>query len=324
MKLTTKTTTATICASIALFASSAALAAYPEKPITLIVPWGAGGGTDTTARIVAKALSDELNVPVNVVNRTGGQGVIGHSAIAKAKPDGYTLGLITGEITMMHWAGLTDLSYKDYTPLGKFTGVVGGVQVKTDSEFKDIKSLFDYIEKHPGELTASGGGYGSVWQLNLAGLLSSMDLPLDSVRWVPSEGSAPALQELVAGGVDFTTTSINESDAMIRANEVRGLAVMSDDRSSWYPDVPTGKETLGSDWQSGSWNGLAGPAGLPEDVVAKLLPIVQKIQNSDEIADFVSQRRLTLFPISGGEWQQELEMLDGAMGKTMQTAGLVK
>ena len=97
--------------SFSLFAASAS-AAWPDKPITLIVPWGAGGGTDTTTRIVGKALSDELGVPVNVVNRTGGQGVIGHSAIANAKPDGYTIGLMTAEITMMHWTGLTDLLIK--------------------------------------------------------------------------------------------------------------------------------------------------------------------------------------------------------------------
>ncbi len=321
---TKKTLAPLLIGTVSLLASSIALAAYPEKPITLVVPWGAGGGTDTTARIIAKALSSELDVPVNVVNRTGGQGVIGHSAIAKAKPDGYTLGLITGEITMMHWAGLTDLSYKDYTPLGKFTGVIGGVEVKTDSKFKDISMLVDYIKKNPGKLTASGGGYGSVWQLNLAGFLSSVGLSLDSVRWVPSEGSASALQELVAGGVDFTTTSINESDAMIRAGEVRGLAVMADGRSNWFPNVPTVKETVSSSWQSGSWNGLAGPAGLPSDVVEKLLPIVEKIQNSSEIEKFVSQRRLTLFPVTGSVWHQELESLDAAMGKTMKTAGLAK
>ena len=164
---TRKILTPLLIGTVSLLASSIALAAYPEKPITLVVPWGAGGGTDTTARIIAKALSSELNVPVNVVNRTGGQGVIGHSAIATAKPDGYTLGLITGEITMMHWAGLTDLSYQNYTPLGKFTGVIGGVEVKTDSKFEDISKLVDYIKKNPGKLTASGGGYGSVWQLNL-------------------------------------------------------------------------------------------------------------------------------------------------------------
>ncbi|WED24935.1 tripartite tricarboxylate transporter substrate binding protein [Vibrio sp. JC009] len=304
--------------------SSAASAAWPEKPITLIVPWGAGGGTDTTARIVGKALSEELGVPVNVVNRTGGQGVIGHSAIANAKPDGYTIGMITAEITMMHWTGLTELTYKNYTPLGKFAGVVGGIQVKKGSKFKDTSQLLDFIKSNPGKLKASGGGYGSVWQLNMAGFLNSAGLKPDAVKWVPSEGAASALQELVAGGVDFTSTSINESDSMIQAGEVEPLVVMSPERSEYYPDVPTIKEAAQISWNSGSWNGLAGPAGLPKEVTDKLLPLVKKIQNSKEIHSFANKRRLNIFPVSGQNWAKELEAVDKAMGTTMKVAGIVK
>src|SRR5258708_3132719 len=95
----------------AFLVSSSANAAYPERPITLIVPWGAGGGTDATARIIAALMEKELGQPINVVNRTGGSGVVGHQAIATSSADGYTLGLITVEIAMMHWAGLTKLKY---------------------------------------------------------------------------------------------------------------------------------------------------------------------------------------------------------------------
>src|SRR6187455_3883072 len=94
------------------------IAAYPERPITLIVPWGAGGGTDATARIIASLLEKELKQPVNVVNRTGGSGVVGHQAIASSPPDGYTIGMITVEIGMMQWGGLTTLTAADFTPIG--------------------------------------------------------------------------------------------------------------------------------------------------------------------------------------------------------------
>src|SRR2546428_13845061 len=100
------------------FVSPAALGAYPERPIALIVPWGAGGGTDATARIIGSLLEKELGQPVNVVNRTGGSGVVGHQAIASSPPDGYTIGMITVEIGMMHWVGLTNLSANDYTLIG--------------------------------------------------------------------------------------------------------------------------------------------------------------------------------------------------------------
>src|SRR5688500_20299047 len=107
--------TALLAGTMGLFGQ--AQAAYPDRPLTLIVPWGAGGGTDATARIVASLLEKEIGQPINVVNRTGGSGVVGHSAIAEAEPDGYTLGIATVEIGLMHWQGLTVLTWEDYTPL---------------------------------------------------------------------------------------------------------------------------------------------------------------------------------------------------------------
>ena len=120
----------------ALVVSGVAAAAYPERPITLIVPWGAGGGTDATARIIGTLLEKELKQPVNVVNRTGGSGVVGHSAIAQSPADGYTIGLITVEIGMMHWQGLTDLKGSSYTPLGLVNADPAGLQVRADSPYK--------------------------------------------------------------------------------------------------------------------------------------------------------------------------------------------
>ena len=300
------------------------MAEYPDQPITFIVPWGAGGGTDTTARIVAKLMEEKLGVPVNVVNRTGGQGVIGHSAIATAKPDGYTLGLITAEVTMMHWQGLTDLTYEDYTPLGKMVGVVGGLQVKAGSEFSDAQAVIDAVKANPGTLTASGTGLGGIWHLNLAGMLTAAGLEADAVRWVPSEGAAPALQELVAGGVDLATPSINECAALIEAGEVVSLAVMAPERSVHFPDVPTLKEATGIDWNVGSWNGVAGPAVLPDDVLAVLLPLIEEIQGEAELLDFVNKRKLDMFALPAAAWEAELVAIDAAMGNTMRAAGIIE
>ncbi|WP_068083898.1 Bug family tripartite tricarboxylate transporter substrate binding protein [Polycladidibacter stylochi] len=323
-KLSKVIAVASLSAMAAVGIASSAQAKYPDKPITIIVPWGAGGGTDTTARIIGKLMQEKLGVPVNVVNRTGGQGVIGHTEIAKAKPDGCTLGIITAEITMMHWQGLTDLTYKDYTPLGKMVGVVGGIEVKKGSKFKDAKSLFDYIRANPGKLTASGTSYGGIWHLNMLGMLSSAGLKPDAVRWVPAEGAAPALQELVANGVDFATTSINESAAMIEAGEVTGLAVTGQKRSVHFPDVPTLKEATGYTWKIGSWNGLVGPKGLPKVVMDKLLPITKEIQADPELKDFVTKRKLNLYALPADEWSSELAVVDAAIGKTMKEAGLIK
>src|SRR5437870_4796179 len=134
---------------------SVVLAAYPERPVTLIVPWGAGGGTDATARIIGSLLEKELGQPVNVVNRTGGSGVVGHQAIASAAPDGYTIGLITVEIGMMHWVGLTELSAANYEPIGLVNADPAGLQVRADAPYKNVADLVAAIKANPGKLKAS-------------------------------------------------------------------------------------------------------------------------------------------------------------------------
>src|SRR5688572_27052886 len=128
--------------ALALLAvATAAHGQYPQRPVQMIVPWGAGGGTDATARIIATLLEKELKQPFNVVNRTGGSGVVGHDAIAKASPDGYTLGMITVEITMMHHVGLTPLRHTDYTPIGLVNADPAGINVRVDSPYKSVKDL---------------------------------------------------------------------------------------------------------------------------------------------------------------------------------------
>src|SRR6187401_95305 len=149
----------TLLGSLVALALSAvagiAHAAWPDRPITLIVPWGAGGGTDATARIIASLMEKELGQPVNVVNRTGGSGVVGHSAIAQGAPDGYTIGLITVEIGMMHWQGLTELSGASYTPIGLVNADPAGIQVRADPPYKTVKDLTDAIKANPGKFKAS-------------------------------------------------------------------------------------------------------------------------------------------------------------------------
>src|SRR5512135_3310475 len=232
---------------LALFAG-ATFAAYPERPITLIVPWGAGGGTDAVARFFGAYLEKELGQPVNVVNRTGGNGVVGHSAIAQAAPDGYTFGLLTVEIAMMHWQGLTDLTPASYQPLALVNADPAGFQVRADSPYKSVKDVVDAIKANPGKLKASGTGQGGIWHLALAGLLNDSKIPASAIPWVPSNGAAPAMQDLVAGGVDIVTASLPEARPLIDAGKARPLAVMDSKPSSLFPNVPTMKQAAGVDY----------------------------------------------------------------------------
>src|SRR5438874_397771 len=224
---------------------TAAHAAYPERPITLIVPWGAGGGTDATARIIGSLLEKELGQPVTVVNRTGGNGVVGHSAIASAAPDGYTIGMATVEIAMMHWQGLTELTGASYTPIGLVNADPAGIHVRADAPYKTVNELLAAIKANPGKFKASGTGQGGIWHLAIAGLLRDQKIDPAALPWVPSNGAAPGLQDMVAGGIDIAPCSLPEARSLIDAGKVKSLAIMADKPAALYPNVPTLKSAIG-------------------------------------------------------------------------------
>jgi tripartite-type tricarboxylate transporter receptor subunit TctC len=307
---------------LALLAGGPLRAEYPERPITIIVPWGAGGGTDATGRILATLLEQELGVPVGVVNRTGGSGVVGHSAIATAEPDGYTLGVVTVEIGMMHWQGLTELTYEDYTPLALYNADPAGLQVRADSEWETAQDVLDAVKAEPGAYKSSGTGQGGIWHLALAGMLQEAGIAPDAAPWVPSQGAAPGLQDLVAGGVDIVTCSVPEAQALLEAGRVKSLAVMSAERNPTFPDVPTLKEATGLDWTVAAWRGIAGPAGMPQEVADKLVPLLQQIWEGAEFRDFMAQRGFGLVWGGPEEFRAYMAESNESLGSVMKAVGI--
>jgi tripartite-type tricarboxylate transporter receptor subunit TctC len=303
---------------------SAFAQSYPSRPITMVVPWGAGGGTDATARIVAALMEKEMGQPVNVVNRTGGNGVVGHSAIATAPADGYTIGMITVEISMMHWAGLTELNPKDYTPISLMNIDPAGVTVRADSPYKTVNDLLNAVKANPGKFKASGTGQGGIWHLALAGMLKDQKLDVSAAPWVPSNGAAPAMNDLAAGGVEFVTCSLPESRALIDAGKARPLAVMATQPSALYPNVPTLKAATGSNWTIGAWRGIAGPKGLPADVQAKLGAVMKKIYDSQDYQGFMQQRGFGVVYADAKGFEQFMAKGDADMGVVMKSLGLAK
>jgi len=303
---------------------SAVAQSYPSRPITMVVPWGAGGGTDATARIVAALMEKEMGQPVNVVNRTGGNGVVGHSAIATAPADGYTIGMITVEISMMHWAGLTELNPKEYTPLALMNIDPAAVTVRADSPYKTVNDLMNAVKANPGKFKASGTGQGGIWHLALAGMLKDQKLDVSAAPWVPSNGAAPAMNDLAAGGIEFVTCSLPESRALIDAGKARPLAVMATQPSGLYPNVPTLKAATGSNWTIGAWRGIAGPKGLPADVQAKLGSVLKKIYDSQDYQGFMQQRGFGVVYADAKGFEQFMAKGDADMGVVMKSLGLAK
>ena len=318
--------TAGALAGLALAAAAfpAAAQSYPSRPITLIVPWGAGGGTDATARIIGSLLEKDIGQPVTVVNRTGGSGVVGHSAIASAAPDGYTIGLATVEIGMMHWQGLTTLTSESYTPIGLVNADPAGVQVRADAPYKTVNDLLAAIKANPGKFKASGTGQGGIWHLAIAGMLRDQKIDPASVPWVPSNGAAPGLQDMIAGGVEVAPVSLPEARSLIDAGKVRSLAIMNDKPSALYPNVPTLKSATGSDWTMAAWRGVVAPKGIPAEARDKLSAAIKKVAASKEYTDFMAKQGYGVIYAAPDDFAKFMVKSSNELGATMKAVGLIK
>jgi len=311
-------------ALIAALAAGAAAAAYPERPITLIVPWGAGGGTDATARIIGSLLEKELGQPVSVVNRTGGSGVVGHQAIASSAPDGYTIGMITVEIAMMHWVGLTPLTPSDFIPIAVVNADPAGVNVRADAPYKSVKELLAAVKANPGKFKASGTGQGGIWHLALAGLLKDQGIDPGAVPWVPSNGAAPGLQDLVSGGVEVVPCSIPEARSLIDAGKVRALAIMDASPPALYPALPTLKRELGTDWTMAAWRAIAVPKGVPPEATARLTAALKKVHDSKDFRDFMAARGYGVIWQGPDDAARFMSKADTDLGAVMKSVGIAK
>ena len=296
---------------------------FPTRPITLVCPWGAGGGTDRVARMLAILMEKDLGQPVTVVNRTGGGGAVGHTAGATAAPDGYTMTIVTVEIIMMHWMGLAKVTYSDFKAVGLVNVDPAGVNVKADAPWKNIKELLNYAKANPGKLKATGTGKGGIWDLGRAGMLKAAGISVDAIPWVPSEGAAPGLAELVAGGIQVVTCSLPEARSMIEAKKVRALAIMADKRADIFPDVPTLKEQ-GVPYSLGTWRGIGVSKDTPDNIIKVLEKSLEKAVVSAEFKEFMVKNGFGILWKPAVEYGKFMADGDRQMGILMKEVGLVK
>lgn len=304
--------TAALCCFLGLPGCSSQ-SPYPSKPIVLICPWSPGGGTDRVSRQVAAQLERELNVPVNVVNATGGGGVTGHTRGALARPDGYTLTMATVELNMLHWRGLTDVSYRDFQPLVLLNRDDAAIIVRQDAPWKTIADLETAIRSRPGRLKASGTARGGVWHIALAGWLDARGMQTDAVTWISINGAAPSLQELLANGLDIVCCSVPEARSLIDGRQVRCLAVMGDARLPLAPNVPTFREA-GIDWALGGWRGIVFPKGVPAERVKRMRKVLLRVARSKEFANFMHSAGFNLTVADANEFDRLLAETDGRFG----------
>ncbi len=297
---------------------------YPNRAITLICPWAVGGGTDRVSRFWADALQQELGQPVTVVNRTGGSGAVGHSAGAHARPDGYTLTTITFELCTMHRMGIPAApTFDDYRCLLQINADPAALIVRDDAPWKTLDEFLAAVRDGPTKLKMSGTATGGAWDLARAGLLQAADLPTDSVIWVPTEGAAPSLHELLGGHIDVVCCSIPEAAQNLEGDALRALAVMSDERLEEFPDVPTAREA-GVDWVAVGWRGLAVPKETPEEIAALLEKTCRSIAESDEYRNFMRKQRFGVKIRTSDDFTAFLREQDAQWQSVVQSAGYAR
>jgi tripartite-type tricarboxylate transporter receptor subunit TctC len=242
---------------------------------------------------VAAQLEERLGVPVNVINATGGSGVTGHTRGARARPDGYTLTMVTVELNMLHWRGLTTVTHRDFAPLHLLNRDSAALLVRSDSPFASLDDLQTAIAGEPGRLKASGTAFGGIWHVALAGWLNARGLDPTAATWISINGAGPSLQELNADGVDFVCCSLPEADAMLAGGQARCLGVMAETRVPGFEDVPTFREQ-GHDWAIAGWRGIAAPRDTPADRLDILTSELDQIAHSEALATFMGNAGFNL------------------------------
>lgn len=325
MVITRRHFVSSAAASAALLATGSAplrAAGFPERDITLIVPWAAGGGTDALARTLTKNAKQYIGVNVTVVNRPGGTGVAGMQSVATAKPDGYTLCLVTFHLSGYRLTGLSELSYREFEPIMLLNRSPTGFLVKADSPYKTMKDLVEYAKANPQVVTVATSGAGAVPHLSTALLAKQLGF---KVTFVPFDGGAPARTAVLGGHVTMLVVNSEEALQFYKSKQLRFLALNSDERHPSFPDVPTIAEagyplnTLLLDWR-----GLAAPKGTPKEIMDILTPGFHKMTEDPDYKRLMDEMAL---PRANAEREKFTEFLvntEKALEPGLAEVGLLK
>ena len=262
---------------------------YPSKPIKLIVPYGAGGGGDTTSRFIADLATDILGVKVLVENKTGGGGTIGIGAVAKSKPDGYTIGFIsTSPITIRpHFMKMPYKPLNDLTYLGQFVSSPMPVILRSDSQWKSFEDMMAFAKSNPGKLRWSTAGQKGGPHM---AMLAAFKQEGASTTYVPFKGGAKALAALLGKTIDMAV--ISDFAAPLSAGKIKIIAESTPERNPSAPDQKTLAE-LGYPLSPAIFFGIAGPSGLSKDVIKKWDSTLGQIMKSKKFIDLLKKLKAT-------------------------------
>ncbi len=294
--------------------------AFPTKELTLICPWAAGGGTDTVSRVLAKQAEQFFGKSVMVVNKTGGGGAVGHTEGMKATPDGHTVTMVTVELVILPWVRDVPFTFEDYKPVMRVNFDPAAITVRADAPWDTIEEFLEDAKKNPGKFRSSGTGTGGIWHMATAAVEKATGAKF---TWIPSEGMAPAVTNLLGGHLEFVSGSPAEVQAQVEAGNLKILAVMSDERVPNFPDVPTLKEK-GIDVVIGAWRGLAVPKDTPDEVVKILHDNFKKAYDTKEFKETMDKLGLGMAYLPTEEFGDFMKKSSEDFKELTKAVGLAK
>ncbi|HWI79938.1 MAG TPA: tripartite tricarboxylate transporter substrate binding protein [Ramlibacter sp.] len=259
----------------ALLIAATASAAYPDKPIRLMVPWAPGGSTDILARAIAEQLTKSMGQPVIVENKAGASGNIGSDIVAKARPDGYTLLIGSMSTHAMNPALMPNMPFKgadDFTPIALVANVINTMVINPSVPANNLQEFIAYAKAHPGKLAYASAGAGSTNHLSAEMFDKAAGIKM---LHVPYKGGAPAVMDTVANQTQVLFSAGTQTLPHVKAGKLRLLAVTEAQRSALLKDVPTVAETLPG-YEMSVWYAAFGPAGMPRDLVTRLNAEINK------------------------------------------------
>ncbi|MDA8520720.1 Bug family tripartite tricarboxylate transporter substrate binding protein [Acidovorax sp. NCPPB 4044] len=309
-----------LLAAACVLAGAAAHAAFPERTITIVVPYAPGGAADAVARVLASGMGTKLGTSVIVDNKPGASGTIGAAFVAKAPADGYTMLYDATPYSINpHLFAKMPYAANALQPLSLVLLAPNVLIVKADSPFKTVNDLVARAKAQPGKLNFASGGSGTVQRL--AAELFRQRLQLDMVH-VPYKSGGPAIADVMGGQVDFMFGTIAATYPLVSGGKLRALAISSPERSARLPDVPTVAEAAVPGYEAYEWNGVLLPAGTPAPVAAQLHKALAEVLNEDEVKQRLSDLGARPIGSTPAEFAEFLKKEDAKWGAVVRQGGI--
>ncbi len=315
-------TTVLCMAMVAVPMAPAAAQTWPDKPVKIIVPFAAGGGTDLIARLAAKSLTARLGQSVYVENRGGANGIVGLQALKQAAPDGYTLAVATdGPLVVNHGLYKEKLPYdsnKDWTTVHMLNKFVAMLVVHPSVPAKSVKELIDYNKANPGKLNYSSGGVGNFSHLGVELFMAATGTKMVHV---PFTGVGPGTQALIAGDVQLMYNNVATVQQGVAAGQIRGLGIGELKRLPELPDVPAVAESVPG-FEYAAWTGIIGPQGIPKAIVDRLAKETAGLLADPEMASTFQKQSMVAIMKGPAEFAEHIRTEIVKWNKVIGDAGI--